>query len=211
MPTDLPGRRRHAALGLPGRCRHAALGLPGRRRPAALAQVGRTAVLAMAVVLLAGAAGCADEPVAPLPVRPPGTTISASPATPSPPSSTVPPPTVVTTAPAPPPPTRRAPTSQRSTHSPSPSATTSEVCLGAVRYELPLSDPGPLPSSLCFATGGVLRLQGIGPGEVTVDREDLVESQYAAGVVDLRFVRAGTVEVSVPRTASTEVITVVVR
>ncbi|GAB3844097.1 hypothetical protein GCM10029963_20180 [Micromonospora andamanensis] len=99
----------------------------------------------------------------------------------------------------------------RSTRTPTPTATTSAVCLGAVRYELPLSDPGPLPSSLCFATGGVLRLAGIGPGEVTVDREDLVDSQYEAGVVDLRFVRTGTVDVFVPREAGTHVITVVVR
>ncbi|WP_216592532.1 hypothetical protein [Verrucosispora sioxanthis] len=87
----------------------------------------------------------------------------------------------------------------------------SESCLGAVRYELPLSDPGPLPSSLCFATGGVLRLRDIGPGEVTVDREDLVDSNYEAGVVDLRFLRTGTVDVFIPREAGTHVLTVVVR
>ncbi|GIJ79637.1 hypothetical protein SAMN05443287_101803 [Micromonospora phaseoli] len=89
--------------------------------------------------------------------------------------------------------------------------TSSEVCLGAVRYELVLTDPGPMPSSLCFATGGVLRIRNIGPGEVTVDREELVDSHYEAGVVDLRFVRTGTVDVFIPREPDTHVITVVVR
>ncbi|GIJ33611.1 hypothetical protein ACIBQ2_15680 [Micromonospora sediminimaris] len=179
-----------------------------RRRPTALA---------LAVVLVAGAAGCADEPVAPLPVRPPVPTTAPPPVPTSPPSTrpsetpVVPPPAVVTVPSARPTPAPRAPTPQRSTRNPSPTATLSEACLGAVRYELPLSDPGPLPSSLCFATGGVLRLRGIGPGEVTVDREDLVDSQYEAGVVDLRFVRSGTVDVFVPREAGTHVITVVVR
>ncbi|BCJ57299.1 hypothetical protein Jiend_07210 [Micromonospora endophytica] len=89
--------------------------------------------------------------------------------------------------------------------------TASSTCLGAVRYELELAGGGPLPSSLCFATGGVLRIRSIGPGEVTVDREELVDSHYEAGVVDLRFVRTGTVDVFIPRPDGTHVLTVVVR
>ncbi|MEG3633672.1 hypothetical protein [Micromonospora palythoicola] len=178
---------------------------PGRLRPT---------VLALAVVLVAGAGGCADEPVAPLPVRPPAPTSAPPPSPPSTRPSGTPvgtPPTVGTVPTTRPAPAPRAPTPQRSTRAPTPTPSMSESCLGAVRYELPLSDPGPLPSSLCFATGGVLRLRDIGPGEVTVDREDLVDSNYEAGVVDLRFLRTGTLEVFIPREAGTHVITVVVR
>ncbi len=64
--------------------------------------------------------------------------------------------------------------------------------------------------SLCFATGGVLRIQGIGPGQVEVDQEHLVSRSYEAGVVDIRFVRAGTVVVSIPQDGRTYPVTVVV-
>ncbi|WP_225319848.1 hypothetical protein [Micromonospora aurantiaca (nom. illeg.)] len=67
-----------------------------------------------------------------------------------------------------------------------------------------------LLKSLCFAAGGILRIRGIGPGEVTVDREDLVSRSYEAGVVDIRFVRTGTVVVTIPQDGRTYPITVVV-
>lgn len=65
--------------------------------------------------------------------------------------------------------------------------------------------------SLCFATGAVLRIQGIGPGLVTVDRPDLVSQHYEAGVVDIRFVRPGTVAVTIPKDDRAHTIDVVVR
>ncbi|WP_247685711.1 hypothetical protein [Micromonospora sp. C31] len=68
-----------------------------------------------------------------------------------------------------------------------------------------------LLTSLCFATAGVLRIIGIGPGEVTVDREDLVSRSYEAGVVDIRFVRPGAVAVLIPQGGTTHTVTVVVR
>ena len=57
----------------------------------------------------------------------------------------------------------------------------------------------------------MLRIQGIGPGLVTVDRPELVSQQYEAGVVDIRFVRPGTVAVMVPKEGREHTITVVVR
>ncbi|MEV1108616.1 RNA polymerase sigma factor [Micromonospora sp. NPDC049751] len=51
-----------------------------------------------------------------------------------------------------------------------PSTTATPACQGAVRYDLPLAETEiELLRSLCFATGAVLRIQGIGPGLVTVD------------------------------------------
>ena len=80
-----------------------------------------------------------------------------------------------------------------------------------MRYDLVLAETElALLKSLCFATGGVLRIRGIGPGQVTVDREELVSRSYEAGVVDIRFVRAGTVVVTIPQDGRTYPITVVV-
>lgn len=84
-------------------------------------------------------------------------------------------------------------------------------CYGAVRHDLDLRNTVlDLVKSMCFHTGGVLRLQGIGPGLVTATPESLVSENYEAGVVDLRFVRPGTVTASIPQDEQTYTITVVV-
>ena len=85
------------------------------------------------------------------------------------------------------------------------------TCYGAVRHDLDLHNTVlDLVRSMCFHTGGVLRLQGIGPGLVTAAPSSLVSQSYEAGVVDLRFVRPGTVTVSIPQDERTYTITVVV-
>ncbi|CCH17494.1 hypothetical protein [Micromonospora lupini] len=174
------------------------------------------------VVVLAATvavAACGADAVAPLPVQPPGATrstpapsaISTTPATPAPtgsPSRPPPPPTSGRPVAAPPTPTRTRGTPRTT---PPPTAAT-PACQGAVRYDLPLAETEvELLTSLCFATGAVLRIQGIGPGLVTVDRPELVSQQYEAGVVDIRFVRTGTVAVTIPKEGREHTITVVVR
>ncbi|MGB2568997.1 hypothetical protein ACPFP2_11155 [Micromonospora citrea] len=177
---------------------------PGRRR----------ARLAAALVLLVPLTACGQQPVAPLPVRPPTAAATDTP----PPTSTGPtaagsvpgPPTPATLAATrrPPAPVRPGPT-RRGTPTPSPTPRPS-ACLGPVRYDLVLADTELSQfTSLCLTVGGVLRIQGIGPGEVTVDREELVSHSYEAGVVDIRFVRAGTVAVRIPRDGVTYTVTVV--
>ena len=85
------------------------------------------------------------------------------------------------------------------------------TCYGAVRHDLDLHNTVlDLVKSMCFHTGGVLRLQGIGPGLVTATPGSLVSSSYEGGVVDLRFIRPGTVTVSIPQDEQTYTITVVV-
>ncbi|MEU4222501.1 hypothetical protein [Actinoplanes sp. NPDC026623] len=80
-----------------------------------------------------------------------------------------------------------------------------------MRYSLDLqSTEIELIRSMCFHIGGTLRLQGIGPGLVTATPERLVSQSYEAGVVDVRFVRAGTVTVTVPQEEQTYEIMVVV-
>jgi hypothetical protein len=97
--------------------------------------------------------------------------------------------------------------------SPRPIATTpTGTCYGAIRHDLDLHNTVlDLQKSMCFHTGGVLRLQGIGPGLVTATPGALVSPSYEAGVQDLRFLRPGTVTVTIPLDEQTYTITVVVR
>ncbi|MFG2168128.1 hypothetical protein [Micromonospora chersina] len=172
----------------------------GRRRAAT-----RTALAVLAV--LVGASACAGRPVSPLPVRPPtpastvGAAASPTSASPAPERPTATPPS-----------RSPAPTRSRTARPPASASTAlPSACLGAVRYDLVLAETElALLKSLCFATGGVLRIRGIGPGLVTVDRADLVSRSYEAGVVDIRFVRTGTVVVTIPQDGRTYPITVVV-
>ncbi|RQX02374.1 hypothetical protein [Micromonospora arida] len=181
--------------------------------------MSRTSFRRVVVVLAAtvGVAACGADAVSPLPVQPPGptrttptpSTISTTSAIPTPTGSpSRPPPT--SARPAAPPPT---PTRTRGTPRTTPPPTdATPACQGAVRYDLPLAETEiELLKSLCFATGAVLRIQGIGPGLVTVDRPELVSQQYEAGVVDIRFVRPGTVAVTIPKEGREHTITVVVR
>ncbi|MFG2109157.1 hypothetical protein [Micromonospora chersina] len=176
----------------------------GRRRatPAAGA-------LTALVVLAAGTPACADRPVSPLPVRPPAPAASTIGAAPPPTTTAVSEPSTGTRpsrSPAPSPSPR-----SRTVRPPASTSALPSACLGAVRYDLVLAETElALLKSLCFATGGVLRIRGIGPGLVTVDRADLVSRSYEAGVVDIRFVRTGTVVVTIPQDGRTYPITVVV-
>ncbi|MEW1588974.1 hypothetical protein AB0283_26435 [Micromonospora vinacea] len=177
------------------------------RRPFRRLLVGGVVVVAAAAV-----AACGADPVAPLPVQPPGES------RPSPTPSANPAPTA---SPSRPPPTSRRPiaappartTARGTPRPPAPTSTAPTTsCQGAVRFDLPLAETElELLRSLCFATGAVLRIQGIGPGLVTVDRPELVSQHYEAGVVDIRFVRPGTVDVRIPKDAREHTITVVVR
>ncbi|MGW1451920.1 hypothetical protein ACWCO3_27135 [Micromonospora sp. NPDC002411] len=175
--------------------------------------VGRVVAALAGIVAVAA---CGSDAVSPLPVQPPGpspsTSAVASAPTPSGTpgasrSPTRPPPAAE--PPVPPAPIRTRGTPPRPTLSPT---TPTSSCLGAVRYDLPVADTElELLRSLCFATGAVLRIQGIGPGLVTVDRPELVSQHYEAGVVDIRFVRPGTVAVTIPKDDRAHTITVVVR
>ncbi|MEV4825015.1 hypothetical protein [Micromonospora sp. NPDC049274] len=179
--------------------------------------MSRASFRRLAVVLTAAVAvaACGADAVAPLPVQPPGPTRStptpsAIAATPAPAGSPSrpPPPTSGRPVAAPPTPTRTRGTPRTT----SPPTAATPACQGAVRYDLPLAETEvELLRSLCFATGAVLRIQGIGPGLVTVDRPELVSQQYEAGVVDIRFVRPGTVAVTIPQEGREHTITVVVR
>jgi hypothetical protein len=68
-----------------------------------------------------------------------------------------------------------------------------------------------LVSSICLAVGGVLRVEGTGPGTVSADPPDAASCQYEAGVEWCRFLSTETVNVSIVRDEQTYVIPVVVK
>jgi hypothetical protein len=166
-------------------------------------QVAATAALAlMAATPLAA---CGADTVSPLPVQAAETT-SAAPAGPTP--TPAPSATITSAPPRSSPATHPKPVKTRTTR-PTPKSTS--TCYGAVRRDIDLQNTElALVRSMCFHTGGVLRLKGIGPGLVTATPESLVDPNYEAGVVDLRFLRAGTVTVKIPQEEQTYTITVVV-
>jgi hypothetical protein len=68
-----------------------------------------------------------------------------------------------------------------------------------------------LVPALCLGVGAVLRIENIGPGEVTTDAPGLVDQNYEAGIVEIRFLRAGTVVVTIPQAGDRYEVPVVVR
>jgi hypothetical protein len=88
----------------------------------------------------------------------------------------------------------------------------SSSCQGAVVRTIDVaSDELALVPALCLGRGAVLRVENIGPGEVTTDSPDLVDQNYEAGVVEIRFLRAGTVVVTIPQAGESYDVAVVVR
>jgi hypothetical protein len=153
---------------------------------------------ALALIATVPMTACTADPVSPLPVQ----------AAEADPTAATKPPAATPTASSP----RRVTTSPARAH-PTRTRTTrpTSSCFGAVRHDVDLRNTVlDLIRSMCFRTGGVLRLQGIGPGLVTATPESLVAQSYEGGVVDLRFVRPGTVTVTIPQDEKTYTITVVV-
>jgi hypothetical protein len=156
---------------------------------------------ALALIAAGPLAACGDRTVSPLPVQAaePAATASALPSAASPAGSSAP--GVAEPAVRPTKTKTGRPTSTNPT----------DTCFGAVRHDLDLQNEVlELVGPMCFHTGGVLRLQGTGPGLVTATPARLVTPRYEAGVEDLHFIRPGTVTVTIPQDKRTYTITVVV-
>lgn len=94
---------------------------------------------------------------------------------------------------------------------PTPAGSATPTCQDGVR-DVDLNENERLDTWMCFQTGGVLRLRGIGPGSVTADPPELVDlNGYAAAVQDIAFVRPGTVMLTITRDERVDEITVVVK
>lgn len=171
---------------------------------------GRLTAGVLAASLIA--AGCAAEPpVSPLPTEAPTSAApSRSPAGVSP--RALPPTSARPSPPAPSRSSRRPAVTTSPGRTPTTTPPQSSSCQGAVVHTIDLTtDELALVRALCVAVGAVLRIENIGPGEVTTDSPDLVDPNYAAGVVEIRFVRPGTVVVTIPQNGTPHDITVVVR
>jgi hypothetical protein len=173
---------------------------------------------ALALITALSLSACGSPSVSPRPVQGAGSepatasrSPAATPSTPAPAINAMP----RSTSPGPVPtgaaePVRTEPTRPKPRPKPTSNKPT-DSCYGAVRHDIDLQNTElALLRSMCFHTGGVLRLQGIGPGLVTASPESLVSENYAAGVVDLRFLRPGTVTVTIPQDEQTYTIDVVV-
>jgi hypothetical protein len=166
------------------------------------------AVATLALLAAAPLAACATDPVAPLPAEAaqPAASATADPSLTASPRASASQRSTLPRGTAPPAVHTTKPTSTKPTSTKPPG-----TCLGAVRYDLDVQNTVlDLVRSMCFHTGGVLRLKGIGPGMVTSQPTSVVSQSYEAGVVDLRFIRPGTATVTIPQNEQTHTITVVV-
>ena len=162
-------------------------------------------MLTCAVALTSLASACGSHTVSPLAVRTAVPSASATATVPSAPAATT------STVRPPDRPGGATATKRPATRPPAPRPTSTSTCRGTERYDLDLHDNElALIGSMCFKAGGVLRLQGIGPGLVTVTPSSLVSQHYEGGVVDVRFVRKGTVDVRIPQDEQVYTITVVI-
>ena len=147
----------------------------------------------LALTVLASTAACGGGLVSPLdpdafPASAPATSPSPLPTTTRPPAR----------RPAP----TRAPPSTTLT------ATPTSACMGPVVLTLPADTR---IGSFCIELGGILRVQGTGPDMVFRDPEANASYFYEAGIVELQFIRPGTVTVTIHRDGEIHAITVVVR
>ncbi|MEH1125354.1 hypothetical protein [Micromonospora sp. CPCC 206061] len=162
-------------------------------------------------------AGCGPERLSSLPVQAPVGQVTATPGgTPVASSSgtavTSPSGPAVARPGRPPAPPRRSPPVTTGTAEPTQGGSATPTCRGAVRHDVDLSSNEVGPDRwMCFHTGGVLRLQGIGPGLVKAEPPELVDVNYAAAVHDIAFLHPGTVTVTITRDERIDEITVVVR
>jgi hypothetical protein len=162
---------------------------------------------AAAAGALALVAACGAGPQTPLPIQ----AASAEPvvvATGSPPAASRSS-TGIGTSPAVRSPAGAKPTKTRT---PKPGTTSDSPCFGAIQYDIDVPNTVlDLQQSMCFHTGGILRLKNIEPGLVESGPESVVSGSYEAGIETLRFIRPGTATVTIPQNDQIHTITVVVR
>lgn len=152
----------------------------------------------LAVLLTAGCVG--QQPVSPLPIE-----AGPAPTGPAPTTSASPPSVTPSAVPRP---TRTvSPRPTRSRKSSLPSS-----CQGAVVVTIDTqSEELALVPSLCVAVGAELIVRGVGPGDVDVTPDKPVDGHYEGGVIQLRFLRRGTIIVTIPQNGKKYRIPVVVR
>ncbi|HZM82400.1 MAG TPA: hypothetical protein VFC19_42310 [Candidatus Limnocylindrales bacterium] len=140
-----------------------------------------TAIAALALTSVVAAAAC-KSPAVPLAPGPPGTTAPSSAASGTAPPDVAAPGTVA--------PSTVAPSPAR----PKPSQVAADPlsCMGAVVYRVNYSE-GSFKGRVCIAVGGVVRVENLGPWNLSIDPSGLVSCWYEAAVRECRLIRTGTV------------------
>jgi hypothetical protein len=168
------------------------------RRLAALGLLGLATIVPVA--------GCGPERLSSLPVQAPARQVTATPSAAASASSSRAP--VAPPQPPPAPPPVRPPPPDPPV-APTPTGPSCPDPVPSDDVDLTDSESD-LPEWMCFQTGGVLRLNGIGAGAATAEPSDLVDPSWEADVQRYTFRAPGVVTVGFPRGEGTHTITVVV-
>ena len=128
-----------------------------------------TAIAALALTPMTAAAACSPAAVAPATGQTPGTTTPGTAA-----SGT----------------TARSPSYPNTSHA---ATGPPAACMGAVIYKVNALDAGSSRRSVCIAVGGVVRVENLGPGNLSVDPSERVSCWYEAAITECRLIRTGTV------------------
>jgi hypothetical protein len=76
-------------------------------------------------------------------------------------------------------------------------------------WTIDATDGGPPRQAICMKVGAELRVENLGPGELTATPSNLVSCKYEAGIHQCRLVRAGTFTVETNGTGGVRTLTVV--
>jgi len=86
----------------------------------------------------------------------------------------------------------------------------SPACISTTKYTVDASEGGPPWIALCLKRDVVLRVENLGPEGFSVVPADTVSCWYEAGVRECRFLKTGTVTITITRSVEIRPLTLVV-
>jgi len=91
-----------------------------------------------------------------------------------------------------------------------PTAARPSDCMGAVIYRVDALDAGWSQASVCIAVGGVVRVENLGPGTLSIDPAERVSCWYEAAITECRLIGTGRVRFTASGTPKVGPLTVTV-
>jgi len=86
----------------------------------------------------------------------------------------------------------------------------SPACISTTKHTVDASEDGPPWIALCVKRDVVLRVENLGPEGFSVDPADTVSCWYEAGVRECRFLKTGTMTITITNSVETRPLTLVV-